>query len=284
MALVLASDIGRYVQEIYEDALHVARDNNLMTAIVFNYNDRSGTAARSRSEYGTATISSITESDDLSSQAFTPSVQNTLTPGEVGAQFFITDTRQESDPFEVRSDAALELGMAMAQSVDKNTMGLFSSLTGGTVGAAGTVITWGHVLAMQARLRAQNAPGPYAMVLHPFQWHPLGKAASVASSVATNAPPDFLSAIQRQYWLGSAYGIDFYNSSNISIDGSDDAYCAMFSRTAMALDWRRAMRIEPERDASRRGWELNLSALYAYGVWRPRFGVQGLFDAAAPAS
>ena len=36
-------------------------------------------------------------------------------------------------------------------------------------------------------------------------------------------------------------------------------------------------RLEPERDASRRGWELNLSTVYAHGVWRPTYGVQMIF-------
>jgi hypothetical protein len=282
MALVLASDIGRYVQEIYEDAIFVARDNNLMQPLVLNFTDRSGTAARSRSEYGTAVIAAITETDDLTSQAFTPSVANTLTPAEVGAQFMITDTRVESDPFSVRSDAAMELGMAMAQSVEKNLLGQFSSLTGGTVGAAGTVLTWGHFYAMLSRCRAQNAAFPLRFVCHPHHWHRLGSAVAPGATV-TNSP-DIQNSILGNFYVGSVSGVDIFTSSNIAIDGSDDAYCAMFNPQALALDWRRGVRIEPERDASRRGWELNLTALYAYGVWRPKFGVQGLFDAIAPAS
>jgi hypothetical protein len=47
----------------------------------------------------------------------------------------------------------------------------------------------------------------------------------------------------------------------------------MFSSNAMALDMRRPFRMEPERDASRRGIELNVSSIYAYGVWRPQYGV-----------
>jgi hypothetical protein len=42
--------------------------------------------------------------------------------------------------------------------------------------------------------------------------------------------------------------------------------------------------MEAERDASRRGWELNMTAVYAHGVWRPEWGVCMTFDAAAPTS
>lgn len=282
MAMVMASDIGTFVQTIYEDAMMVARDNNLMAALVLPFMDRSGTAARTRSEYGTVTINTVAEADDMTSQAFTPSTANTLTPAQVGAQFFITDLRVESDPFGVQSDASLELGLAMAQSIEKNLLGNFSSLTGGTVGASGTAITWGHFFAMLTRLRAQNAPFPYNFVCHPYQWHQLGKAVAPGATV-TNSD-DIQNEVLRNFYVGTVSGVNIFTSSNVAVDATPDAYCGMFSRPAIAIDWRRAPRIEPDRDPSRSGYELNLTAVYAHGVWRPKFGIQGLFDATAPTS
>jgi hypothetical protein len=69
-----------------------------------------------------------------------------------------------------------------------------------------------------------------------------------------------------------------------SVDANDDFKGAVFPRPAIAIDWRRRVRVEPERDASRRGWELNMSAVYAHGVWRPARGVILYFDAATPSS
>lgn len=283
MAFVKVADIATFVQTIYEDAMLVARDNNVMLGLVTVYSDASGTASRSRSEYGTATLNTITDVDDLSSQAFTPTVDSTLTPAEVGAQFFITDTRVESDPFGVRQDASLELGQAMAQKIETDIVGNFSSLTGGTVGAAGSALSWGYFYAMLSRLRAQNAPRPYYFVCHPHQYHQLGKAVSVGSTV-TNMADSLLEGVNRNFYVGSISGVDIFTSSNLSIDASDDAVAAMFSPMALAYDERRAPRIEPERDASRRGFELNLSAIYAHGVWRPKWGIQATFDSAAPTS
>ena len=48
---------------------------------------------------------------------------------------------------------------------------------------------------------------------------------------------------------------------------------------AIAYDLRRDVRLEPERDASKRAWELNLTMMYAHGVWRPLWGVQIIHDA-----
>lgn len=276
------SDISTFVNTVWSDALFVARDNNLMAGLVTVYNDRTGMALRKNSEYGTATINSIGETDDLTSQAFTPTVLSTLTPAEYGAQFFLTDQRIESDIYQAQSDAANELGLAMAQNIEKNLLGKFSSLTGGTIGAAGSAMSWGYFYAMLTGLRRQNAPMPYAFVCRPEQWHQLGKAVAPGATV-TNSP-DIQNSVVGRFYVGSVSGVDIYTSANISVDGSDDAYCAMFNPQALALDMRRAPRLEAERDSSRRGWELNLSSVYAYGVWRPKFGVQGIFDAAAPTS
>ena len=276
------TNISGYIQTIFEDAMHVARENTLMTRLVYGFFDQRGDQPRSRSEYGTATMNQIAETDDLSSQAFTPSVKATLTPAEIGAQFFLTDRRVDTDPFGVRQDASMELGASAGEQIDTAITGSFSSLTGGTVGAAGTAITWGHFFAMQAILRAKKAPKPWVFVCHPHHWHPLGKAASVGATV-TNAPA-LQDQIAANYFVQNVAGVDIFTNANIAIDGSDDAYCAMFSRMAMAYDERRAPRLEPERDASRRGWELNLTDVYAQGVWRAEWGVQGLFDAATPTS
>lgn len=277
-----AADISAFISTIYEDVLMVARDNNLMAQLVTPFGDRSGTAARSSSQYGTATINDIGETDDLASQPFTPSVLATLAPTEKGGQFFVGDLRRETDPFAVQQDATTELGMAVAQKVETSLLNTFNSLTGGTVGAAGTVITWGHFFAMLSRLRTQMAPLPYNFVCHPYHWHVLGKAVAPGATVTNSV--ELQNDVTRQFYVGSVSGVNIFTSANLAVDSGDDAYCAMFSRQAIGLDVRRAVRIEAERDASRRGWELNATMVWAAGKWRPKFGIQALFDASLPTS
>ena len=159
------SDISTFVNSIFEDALFVARDNNLMQPLVTTFTDAQGMASRKVQQYGTATIRQLNETDDLISQTYAPTALTTLTPAEFGAQIFVTDLRMESDPFGARDDAARELGVAMAQNIENNLISTFTSLTGGTVGAAGSALTWGYFTAAMTILRAQNAPLPYACVL-----------------------------------------------------------------------------------------------------------------------
>jgi hypothetical protein len=275
------SDISAFVNTVFEAALLVARDNNFMPGLVRGFSDRTGLAVRQNSQYGGATMNQVGETDDLVGQAFTPASVATLTPVEFGAQYFLTDSRVESDPFAVRIDAATDLGLAMASKSETSLMGHFNAFTGGTIGAAGSLCTWAYVFAMEAILKTKFAPYPYYLVLSPSHWYQLARSASVASSSATNAAPSLLESVNSMFYVKQAGGISIFVSNNVEASGTD-AYAGMFSRDALAYDVRRAPRLEPERDASRRGIELNLTSVFAHGVWRPTFGVAGLFANAAP--
>lgn len=285
-----AADIANpYIQTIYEDALFIAREENVMASLITSFNDRSGLASRSASEYNQASFPVVGESDDLASQAFTPSVISTITPFERAAQFFITDSRIESDPWNViQADASRELGFGLANTVERDLVANFSSLTGGTVGSAGSAMTWGYLAAAVATLRGNNVPGPYYAALHPYQAHDLMLAAANVGAGAgmMNAPQagDRAFAGGILFGLGAPLGLaGIVQSSNIDVDGSDDAIGAVFAPSAMAIDVRRPPRMEPDRDPSRRGIELNISTIYATGVWRPKYGVQVVSDASLPA-
>jgi hypothetical protein len=205
-----------------------------------------------------------------------------LTPGEIGVQFFLTDIRVDSDaPENIRTDAATELGNAARDKIESDLLGLFTSFSGGTMGTAGSAITWGQVFAGASvvRTNSKNRAMPLYCVLHEYQWHQLAKANSVAG-ITLQSIPDKLVGPGGSWYVGTAAGITFYATTNVSVD--TNAYGGIFQRDAIAYDVRRAIRVEPQRDASRRGWELNMTSLYAYGVWRPTFGVALLSVATAP--
>ena len=275
------SDISAFVNTIFEAAILTARDNTFMPSVVRTFTDRTGLAVRQNSQYGGATMNQIAETDDLVGQAFTPSSIATLTPVEFGAQYAITDSRVESDPFTVRNDAAADLGGAMATKIETSLLGHFDEFTGGTIGTSGSVCTWSYIMAMEALLRTKFAPYPYVLVLSPAQWYPLAKAASVASSSATNAADSLKEAVNSMFYVKQFGGVSIFVSNNVETS-STDAYAGMFSRDALAFDMRRAPRMEPDRDPSRRVTELNLTSVFAHGVWRPTFGVCGIFTNAAP--
>lgn len=283
-ASTVASLGGNWIDEIFSDALFVARARNVMAGLVTSFTDRTGDEARSLLQYPQISAQSVGETEDYANPTeFTKSKLSTLTPGEIIGQVLLTDRRLETDSQNARADASRELGEAIADKVEADLLGTLDDLTGGTVGAAGTVMTWGHFFAARARLAGSKIPGPYACVLHEYQWFNLAKSASVAGA-QTNAAAGLLDEVNRRFYVATVADVDIFTSANIPIDASDDANGAMFNRAAIAFDSRRPPRLEPERDASKRAWELNLTAKYAAGVWRKAFGLTLKFDASVPTS
>lgn len=278
------ADVSDLALAIQEDAIFVERSTNVMAGLVKVYRDSSGMNDRKSYEYNKGTAKEIGEADDLTSDAFTPSELASLTPGEIGEQFFLTDKRLAGDtPENIRNDAALELGLAASDKIEQDLLGLLPTLTGGTIGSAGSALTWGHFFAAAARCRVsmKNQNVPLTAVLHEYQWFDLAKSASIAGTSISQAP-QFTDEITRNWYKGTVAGVNIFVITNSAMLSSTDAYGGIFARDAIALDWRRAIRIEPERDASRRGWEFNMTAVYAKGLWRATHGVQIISDATAP--
>jgi hypothetical protein len=278
------ADIAAFVQTIQEDAILTERNLNFMGQLVTVYRDASGLTPRSNHQYNQMTAQVVGEADDLTSSAFTPAVLSTLTPFEIGLQFMLTDSRRETDTVEnIVPDANRELGLAATDKVEADLLGLFPSLTGGEIGAAGSALTWGKFFAAAARCRVQlkSESIPLTAVLHEYQWYDLAKSASIAGSSIAQAP-QFTDSIMANWYRGTVSRVNIFVTSNTAMLSGTDAYGAIFARDAIALDWRRPIRIEPDRDPSRRAWEFNMSAVYAKGVWRPTHGIQIISDATAP--
>lgn len=277
-------NVSAIANAVQEDALLVARASAVMPSIVTVFTDLSGKNPRNGYEYNSNSATTIGEADDLNSTVFEPSLLATLTPSEIGKQYFITDARAASElPEMILRDAATDLGLMAADKMEGDLLALFPSLTGGTVGASGTTLTWGHFFAAASRARVQmkQQNAPLYFVCHEYQWFDLAKAASVAGVTIAQAPA-FTDLIMSTWYKGNVGNIAVFVTPHSSMLSGTDAYAGMFPRSAIAYDVRRPMRIEAERDASRRGVELNMSALYACGVWRASYGVQVISDATAP--
>lgn len=281
MAITKYSDISSYVASIYERSLFVAREQNLMTNLVRTLSAQ-GWMARVFSTRPQISAESVADGVDYSNPTtFGKSTLATFTPGEVIAQVLLTDQNIETDPDNARNDAALELGNAMATKIDTDLVGSFSGFTTDKGDGAGQAASLANFAAAIAVLRNNKAPTPIYIVLHPYHWHDIWNG--LGQPAATYANLDAItSQALRDYYVMDLIGARWFVSANISVDGSDDAISGVFNPQAIGFDSRRAPRLEPERDASLRGWELNMTAGYAYGVIRNTFGVKFTADATEP--
>lgn len=277
------TDLNSYFNNIFEDAVFVVHEQTIATRLVRTFTDGRGDQTRTLTKYPSITPVSVAETEDFAAPTrFDKQLYNTLTPGEVMSQVLLTDRRMETDPQNARRDSAIELAAGFADKVDQDILGNFNELTGGTVGASGSTMIWGYLYAAISIMRGNKIPRPYYAVLHPYQWHDLATTAAVSATV-TNAP-DFQDQVMRTFYVANVAGLDgIFVSANVETSGSD-AYGAVFNPNAIAFDVRRPMRLEPERDASARAWELNMTMLYAHGKWRDDWGVQIITDVTTPTS
>ena len=281
MAVTQLSDLNSLFNTIYERALFVARENNLMAALVDN---RSATGWMNRVVPIRPSVSavSVAETEDYNSPTtFGRSTKATLTPGEIIAQVVLTDRDMETDPDSAVNDATMEMGNAVGTKIDEDLLGLFGSFSTDIGDGAGNTATISNVAAGIAILGANKARqyGRPNIVLHPYHWHDIWIE---LGQPGTNNVGDQRTGALRDYFMSDMLAADWYTSSNISIDGSDDAVSGLFVRPALMLDTRRAPRPENERDASARAWELNITAGYAYGIVRQEFGLAFTADASTP--
>ena len=282
-ATTVSSQGTNWVDTMFEKTNTVFRANNVMGQIVTRFADTTGNHARANSTYNQLSAGSIAEDTDLTSEAeFTTANIATLTPYERGAISFLTDTRRENDPT-VYNDLGNELGQAMADKVESDLLGTFGSLTGGTISTGGgTALTWGHLTAARTVLKSSKVPGPYIAVIHENAWHQLAKVGIPSSTAVNNVPDSLKEAVKSSWYVGQFGDLAIFTTANIA--AGTLVTQGVFNPQAIAIDWRRALRLEPQRDASRRGYELNVTARYAAGIWRPKAGVQLKSDASAPTS
>lgn len=283
MAVTSTSDLNSLFNLIYERALFVAREMNLMTNLV-DIRSASGWMARKINIRPQITASSVGETQDFNSPtSFGLTNLATLTPGEIIAQVTLTDRDMDTDPNGAAMDAASELGAAISTKIDSDLVNAFSSFSTDKGDGAGNSATLENLAAANAVVRYNYAAqyGRINNVLHPYHWHDLwlelGKPTTsvVASAVANEA--------LQNYMVYKLIDADIYTSANISIDASTDAISGVFSRPALMLDVRRAPRMETQRDASARATEINMTSGYAYGVVRSTMGVKFTADATEPA-
>ena len=284
MAVTTVADLSGLFNTIYERALFVAREANLMTGLVNNVS-ATGWMNRVVPIRPQVTAISVAETQDFNSPTTVgKSALATLTPGEIAAQVVLTDRDVETDPDSARMDAEMEMGMAVATKIDVDLISLFTSFATDKGGGAGNSATLTDLAAARAVVQntSKGSDGPISAVMHPYQWHDIWVELGQPAATYTNLQ-DFTTQALRDYWVANLVGVNIYTSSNISVDTGDDAIGAVFTRNAMWLDTRRAIRMEPERDASARAWELNINAGYAYGLVRSTYGVKFTTDAAEPA-
>jgi hypothetical protein len=278
MANAIYSDISSWVNPVLEACEFYLQQRTFMPQIVQVFNDRTGMMVRKGDKYSAGSASALTDNTDLSTaQTVTRTAFGTLTPGEVGDLFIVSDQRMESDNVDdIMSDLVEHIGNAMATHLDSVLLTKFTSFTGGSVGTAGGSLTWANIAGAQAYLRAAGVPGPYNLVVHEYAWYDL-------AIQADNTMPLIVEESLRNagsFYVGSFGDMRIYTTG---VMGTGTAVVnGIFNSKAIGYDIRRPLRIRLERNESLRATEIVWTHVYGAGVWRAEMGAKIVADASAP--
>jgi N4-gp56 family major capsid protein len=275
MAATTTSTLDDLFVNIVAQARFTAEEQSLMMGLVTMYNigNEAGKTIQVP-KYPAVSAAALTEGSDMSSTAVSTSSVS-ISVAEVGAQVVLTDLAAmgAGNPAE---ELGTVLGNSIATKIDTDIIALFDGLST-SLGSTTTELTAAYLFQAAAILRANKAPGRLVGVFHPYQTYAL--KSNLTNTFANPNGGDLQNEAMRNGYVGTIAGIDIYESSSVTPDGSGDAKGAVFAPEAFAIAMKRDFNIEYQRDASLRAWELNATAIYGVGELDDSYGVEMYFDA-----
>ena len=191
-----------------------------------------------------------------------------LTSAEVGAKVVITDKLLRQSQPSVFAMVGRQLGEAMARKKDNDVTALYTNLNGGTtIGGAGKFMTLINFMGCVTFAKANKFGTMVYAIQHPNAVAHLAKSGAVTPSINYPVPHGFSEDLLKNFYsnLKPLNGVAVFEDGNITVDSLKDAIGAIADKSALATLNSVKTKTERQRDASRRGTELVMTA--DYGVF-----------------
>jgi len=214
--------------------------------------------------YAAVTAGDLTEGT-APSAADTNTTSVSITLGEVGTYFQVTDFLRDSAQRDVIADLGAQAGRAIAEKMDEDVFALFNSISA-SVGAEDSAITVDNIMEAIATLRQAKVTGPLNAVVGPRQALQLKKALYNAGGTVATANNYGASILERGF-IGTIGGCSVYESSLIKQDLDTDtdtelnSVGAVFSPTAFGHALRGGVVMEDQRQAAARATDIMMSVV-----------------------
>jgi len=269
MAVTTSTLTSELYANIVQSALFTLSEQTVIRPLVRNY-DMTGTPGLTAQVpiYPALAASDLTEGTDITVPTSFDTSEATITALERGVLVSLTDLSAESAGEDVAAAIGRQIGDAMAKKVDTELAALFSGFSN-SVGSGAREITVEDLFKAAATLRANQAPGPYVCVLHPYQAYQIKVQLAGAGNTNMVNPSDLGNEALRSGFVGNIAGMNVFESTVISGDSAGAFVGAAMSSDALGYMVKRNMRIEEQRDASLRATEIVGSMAY---------GVKEIFD------
>jgi len=214
--------------------------------------------------YAAVTAGDLTEGT-APSAADTNTTSVSITLGEVGTYFQVTDFLRDSAQRDVIADLGAQAGRAIAEKMDEDVFALFNSISA-SVGTEDSAITVDNIMEAIATLRQAKVTGPLNAVVGPRQALQLKKALYNAGGTVATANNYGASILERGF-IGTIGGCSVYESSLIKQDLDTDtdtelnSVGAVFSPTAFGHALRGGVVMEDQRQAAARATDIMMSVV-----------------------
>jgi N4-gp56 family major capsid protein len=281
MTITNTTTLNDLLPSIVAEALFVASEKSIMRGLVRNYTLAPGQGKTVTVPiYPQQTAAGLTEGTAPSFTAISTDGA-TLTVSEVGLTAQISDLAIMASSSNVVSDIGRLFGEAIARKMDSDLMALFNSFST-TVGGVSTTATAALLFQAIAKLRSAgyDTANDCAIVLHPAVAYDV--ASTLTSTFAAPASMIGNDAL-RNGFMGTLGGVPVYQSSlvgqsTLASNASGDYGCGVFHKDSLGLAMMQDIRIESQREATKRGFDLVGSAIYGVGELYDGAGVLATFD------
>ena len=286
MTITNTTTLNDLLPSIVAEALFVASERSIMRGLVRNYTLSAGQGKTVTVPiYPKQTAAALTEGTAPSFTAISTDGA-TLTVSEVGLTAQISDLAIMASSSNVISDIGRLFGEAIARKMDADLLALANGLSV-TVGGVSTAATPALLFQAIAKLRSQgyDTANDCAIVLHPNVAYDV--ASVLTSTFAAPASMVGNDAL-RNGFMGMLGGVPVYQSSLIaqssaSSNATGDYANLIMHRDAFGLAMMQDIKIESQREATKRGFDLVGSAIYGVGELYDAAGVCGIFDSSIEA-
>jgi N4-gp56 family major capsid protein len=275
-----SSVLSELYSNIVQTALFTLSEQTVIRPVVRNYNMTAGPGLTAQVPiYPAVSAAAVADGTDLTNTAFN-TTSKTITASEVGVMVELTDLAAESANEDVAAAIGQQIGRAMAEKVDTDLAALFSGFSN-TVGSGAAELTIEDIFKAAAILKANNANqnGAFVAVVHPYQAFQLKKQLTNAGATMSHSLSDVGNRALADGFLGRIAGVDIFESNVVTGDSAGAFVGGVMTQDALGYMVKRDMRIETERNASKRSTEIVGSMAYGVSELIDAYGVGLIGDA-----
>jgi hypothetical protein len=237
------------------------------------------------STFATA-ASTLTEANDFTTYQQLVNASVIIAASEFGEAAFLTDRAREAAKVNLDDETGRQLGIGIARKLDLHILAAMSAgFTTGTVTGTNSTNGFGysHYAAAQSKLAAKalTVPGTYKAVVPEYSWFYTAKSTFSETYAAAMGDPG-KEVLQKFYIRRLLGNIDVFRMPLSLVSATSLAAGYVFASEGVGLWIDRDLKVETERDASKRGDEIIATLRAGAKVLIGGYGVRLKMYANAP--